>query len=386
VLLFVSVSPAREPPFDERHALTERFEAMRIEEAAKASAASPRVRLQMLLSSLPPPQQMPAPTEGMQSVLVEDSLPPEPVAAVQIATPVQVEEEGAPARVAKPSGGQIGPRKKHGEATRKSMRPAAAEPLPKRSCMRHAKTDAEPKDDRTRDVGIRAATAANAKLAKRTYDEEYRAKNRRYTDEQFELEAKEEKDVMTVVYGECAADVVEMMDIREQDVRIANASNTQSHGGKEKVSAHDDNTARALAALLRTLAAGKEITDAVTQAIRQCFNTTPAGASFISEPTSLVLRSEDDSIIDLTSLVLRSEDDSIIDLTVVIPTVEMVESALRLCPTPSRRRASSPGRSKMPGCCSLSLPPALGRLRAAGSARRHRRRSARSPAVAQFTA
>ena len=47
---------------------------------------------------------------------------------------------------------------------------------------------------------------------------------------------------------------------------------------------------------------------------RQCFNTTPAGASFISEPTSLVL---------------RSEDDSIIDLTVVIPTVEMVETALR---------------------------------------------------------
>ena len=47
---------------------------------------------------------------------------------------------------------------------------------------------------------------------------------------------------------------------------------------------------------------------------RQCFDKTPAGGSFISEPTRLVL---------------RSDDDSIIDLTVVIPTVEMVESAAR---------------------------------------------------------
>jgi len=41
------------------------------------------------------------------------------------------------------------------------------------------------------------------------------------------------------------------------------------------------------------------------------FNKTPAGGSFIPEVTRLVLR----------------RDDSIIDLTVVIPTVEMVESA-----------------------------------------------------------
>jgi hypothetical protein len=47
---------------------------------------------------------------------------------------------------------------------------------------------------------------------------------------------------------------------------------------------------------------------------RKCFDKTPAGASFISEPTRIVM---------------RSEDDSIIDLTVVIPTVEMVETALR---------------------------------------------------------
>ena len=47
---------------------------------------------------------------------------------------------------------------------------------------------------------------------------------------------------------------------------------------------------------------------------RQCFDKTPAGGSSISESTRLVL---------------RSDDDSIIDLTVVIPTVEMVESAAR---------------------------------------------------------
>ena len=35
------------------------------------------------------------------------------------------------------------------------------------------------------------------------------------------------------------------------------------------------------------------------------------------------------SISESTRLVLRSDDDSIIDLTVVIPTVEMVESAAR---------------------------------------------------------
>ena len=164
-----------------QNALTERFEAMRIEEAAKASAASPRVKLQMLLSSLPPPQQMPAPTEGMQSVLVEDSLQPEPVAAVQIATPVQVEEEGAPApaRVAKPSGGQIGPRKQYGEATRASKRTAAAAPSPpppKRS-LRHAETNAEPTDERP--IGMsRAAAAAKAKQAQRKYEEMYRTKAR----------------------------------------------------------------------------------------------------------------------------------------------------------------------------------------------------------------
>ena len=47
---------------------------------------------------------------------------------------------------------------------------------------------------------------------------------------------------------------------------------------------------------------------------RRCFAETPAGATFISEHSRLVL---------------RSDDDSIIDLTVVIPTVEMVESAAR---------------------------------------------------------
>ena len=105
--------------------LAARFETIRTDVAA--AAASPRGPSQMLLSPLPSPQQMPAPTEGMQS---EDSLPAEPVPAVQIATPVQVEEEGAPARVAKPSGGQIGPRKMYEAATRKSTRTgtAAAEP------------------------------------------------------------------------------------------------------------------------------------------------------------------------------------------------------------------------------------------------------------------
>ncbi len=34
---------------------------------------------------------------------------------------------------------------------------------------------------------------------------------------------------MTVIYGECAADVVEMMDIREQDARIANATEVVSY-------------------------------------------------------------------------------------------------------------------------------------------------------------
>ena len=47
---------------------------------------------------------------------------------------------------------------------------------------------------------------------------------------------------------------------------------------------------------------------------RRCFDKTPAGGSFISEATRIVM---------------RTDDDSIIDLTVVIPTVEMVESALR---------------------------------------------------------
>jgi hypothetical protein len=51
---------------------------------------------------------------------------------------------------------------------------------------------------------------------------------------------------------------------------------------------------------------------------RRGFAETPAGASFISEHSRLVL---------------RSDDDSIIDLTVVIPTVEMIESAARECAT-----------------------------------------------------
>ena len=48
---------------------------------------------------------------------------------------------------------------------------------------------------------------------------------------------------------------------------------------------------------------------------RRCFRVdkTPAGGSFISEATRIGM---------------RTDDDSIIDLTVVIPTVEMVESAL----------------------------------------------------------
>ena len=96
--------------------LAARFETIRLDDIAATAAPA---RTQRLLSPLPPPQQMPAPTEGMQS---EDSLPAEPVAAVQIAAPVQVEEEGAPAplaaRVAKPHGGQTGPRKPYKEATR----------------------------------------------------------------------------------------------------------------------------------------------------------------------------------------------------------------------------------------------------------------------------
>jgi hypothetical protein len=40
----------------------------------------------------------------------------------------------------------------------------------------------------------------------------------------------------------------------------------------------------------------------------------------------------------------------------------------------------------LPAACSLSSPPALGRLRAAGNAGAHRQGSARSPAVTQFTA
>ena len=51
---------------------------------------------------------------------------------------------------------------------------------------------------------------------------------------------------------------------------------------------------------------------------RQCFNKTPAGGSYIPE---------------VTRLVMRTADDSIIDLTVVIPTVEMIESAARECAT-----------------------------------------------------
>jgi hypothetical protein len=220
----------------------------------------------MLLTPLPPPQQMPAPTEGMQSVRVEDSLPPEPVPAVQIATPVQVEEEGAPApaRVAKPSGGQIGPRKQYGEATRASKRTAAAAPSPpppKRS-LRHAETNAEPTDDRTRRIG-RAATAAKAEQAQRKYEEIYRDKVSEYDDAAYEAAAIEENKIMAMVYEQCVEDVTDMMAIRKQDVQNANKLDLKSVD-KVYVSTHDDNTARALAALLRTLAAGKEFTDTVT--------------------------------------------------------------------------------------------------------------------------
>jgi hypothetical protein len=51
---------------------------------------------------------------------------------------------------------------------------------------------------------------------------------------------------------------------------------------------------------------------------REIYDKTPAGASFIPE---------------VTRLVMRTADDSIIDLTVVIPTVEMIESAARECAT-----------------------------------------------------
>ena len=63
---------------------------------------------------------------------------------------------------------------------------------------------------------------------------------------------------------------------------------------------------------------GKTADNAVKQhkRHREIYDKTPAGGSFISEATSL-------------RLVLRSDDDSIIDLTVVIPTAEMVESAAR---------------------------------------------------------
>ena len=61
---------------------------------------------------------------------------------------------------------------------------------------------------------------------------------------------------------------------------------------------------------------GKTADNAVKQhkRHREIYDKTPAGGSFISEATRIVL---------------RSDDDSIIDLTVVIPTVEMVESAAR---------------------------------------------------------
>jgi hypothetical protein len=180
---------------------------------------------------------------------------------------VQVEEEGAPApaRVAKPSGGQIGPRKQYEEATRKSSRrTAAAEPEAplKRSCPRHAETNAEPTDDRTSRIG-RAATAAKAEQAQRKYEEIYRDKVREYNDAAYEAAAIEERKIMAMVYEQCVEDVTDMMAIRKQDVQNANKLDLKSVD-KVYVSTHDDNTARALAALLRTLAAGKEFTDTVT--------------------------------------------------------------------------------------------------------------------------
>ena len=67
---------------------------------------------------------------------------------------------------------------------------------------------------------------------------------------------------MAMVYGQCVEDVEDMMDIRKQDVQYANVNNPKS-ADREYVSAHDDNTARALLAFLRTLAAGKDFTDTV---------------------------------------------------------------------------------------------------------------------------
>ena len=89
--------------------LAARFETIRLDEARAAAPA----RTQRLLAPLLPPQQMPAPTEDMQSVRVEDCLQPEPVPSDQIAAPLQIEGETAQVdtRTKRKRGGQTGPRK-----------------------------------------------------------------------------------------------------------------------------------------------------------------------------------------------------------------------------------------------------------------------------------
>jgi hypothetical protein len=330
--------------------LANRFEAIRLVDIA-AAAAPPRVQSQMLLSPLPSPQQMPARTEEQPLSRTDDTIL-RPIEATA-AAPVEEARQpvGQPKRKAGRPQGQL---QKGLTATRTSARTAAAEPSslppPKRTCPRHAETDAEPTDDRTRGIG-RATTTAKANQAQRKYETLRRAKARAYDDAAYEAAAIEEKQ----------------QDFKDQSSWIERIFSASKCGHRmlfapkchpelqypiesswAKMKGHLRRNCRHTLISLReniisglqpeniplTLvqkwfrkmrdymaayeagADGKTADKVVKQykSHRQCFDKTPAGGSFISEPTRLVL---------------RSDDDSIIDLTVVIPTVEMVESAAR---------------------------------------------------------
>ena len=163
--------------------LTERFEALRLEEE-RVSATPAKPVSQMLLSPLVPatsPQPSDAPASEVW--ITPHQLPaPTVMPAVQNSAPLQVDVENETVRVAtkRPSGGQEGPRQRHAAATRKSNRtaPVLSSPEPVRGSARIAENDTEPVESRARGIG-RAETDAGHKSVKQSYNRVSRAKQTR---------------------------------------------------------------------------------------------------------------------------------------------------------------------------------------------------------------